>query len=118
LRFRAGTAAGTLAGSLFLYGSIADATANDYMARNDPSNGQLAYRAQTTPLLDGNCPEFTHLVGALCVPNPSITTDQNGVIGVTPTPTANGAAPVTGPIAAGTPDGPGPSGPSGPSASP
>jgi galactan 5-O-arabinofuranosyltransferase len=117
LRFRAGTAAGTLAGSLFLYGSIADATANDYMARNDASNGQLAYRAQTTRLLDGNCPEFTHLVGDLCVPNPSITTDQNGVIGVTPTPTAAAAPPVTGPpvtgpIAAATAAGPAPSAPS------
>jgi hypothetical protein len=65
------------------------------MAKNDTSNGQLAYRALTTHQLDGSCPKFTHPFGRLCVPNPSITTDQNGVIGVTPTPTTTppGAAP-------------------------
>lgn len=119
VRFRAGTTAGTLAGALFLYASIADATADNYMAKNDTSNGQLAYRALTTHQLDGSCPKFTHVFGQLCVPDPSITTDQNGVIGVTPTPTTTpptttppGAAP-PGPQAGPEPVVPEPAAPSG-----
>ncbi len=70
-RLRPGALVGVLAGMFLLYASMGDATADDYMPRNDTSNGQLAYRAHTTYELNGTCPLYTKASGYICAPTES-----------------------------------------------
>ena len=53
LRYRTGAIAGVLGGVLLLHASMVDATANSIMPKNDTGNGQLAYRAHTSYLING-----------------------------------------------------------------